>query len=106
MQEYENPEHFYLYNLLIVKGKINIIFRTGMFKHFVLESHQFPLKQSYIELHKTALRRIPLLLHHDGSEYFILVSANHQGQVQRREYMIKRAILDLKEQYGWEVKVC
>lgn len=106
MPEYEEPEYFYLSNLLSCSNEINLIFRTGMYRHIVLKGHQFPLKSIYTETHKTALRRIPLLLHYDGSSYYIMVSANHDGQIQRREYMIKRAILDLQEQYGWEVKVC
>lgn len=106
MPDFEQPEHFYLQNLLVIPGRINFIFRTGMFKFFSFESHQFPLKASYIEKHKTALQRIPLLLHPDGEDYFLMVSANHEGQTQRREYMMKRAILDLQEIYGWEVKSC
>ena len=106
MSDYPQPEHFHLYPIITTPGHVNFIFRTGMFKHFSFETHQFPLKASYIEIHKTALHRIPLLVHSEGGEYFIMVSANKEGQVQRKEYMVKRAILDLKEQFGWEVKVC
>lgn len=106
MPKDNEPEHFFLYNLLATPGKINFLFRTGMCKHFVLESHQFPMKNTYQEKHKTALHRIPLILHHDGTQYFVLVSAFHDSQVDRKEYMVKRAILDLKECYGWEVTVC
>lgn len=106
MAEFEVPEHFFLYNLLITKGKITMVFRTGMFKQFTFESNQYPLKPAFTEIHKTALTGIPLLIHHDGAQYFIMVSANNQTHIQRREYMIKRAILDLQEKYGWEVSVC
>lgn len=106
MPDFEQPEYFYLHSLLVTPGRINFIFRTGMFKFFSFESHQFPLKATYTERHKTALYRIPLLLHHDGEEYFLMVSAKHEGQIQRREYMIKRAILDLQEIHGWEVRAC
>ena len=100
------PEHFSLYNLLITPGKINFLFRTGMTRQLSLESHQFPMKNTYQEKHKTALHRIPLILHHDDTQYFVLVSAFNESQIERKEYMIKRAILDLKECYGWEVVVC
>ena len=106
MPDYEEPEHFTLYQILSAPGSAYFIFRTGMFKHFSLETHQFPIQNSFREIHKTALHRIPLLIHHDGETYFIMVSTNHQGQVQRSEYLIKRTLLDLQEQYGWEVKVC
>ena len=106
MPLYEEPEHFYLQNLLSVPGKITAVFRTGMFRQFTLKTNQASLSSDYKEIHKTALTRIPLLLHPDTDQCFIMDSINQDSQVQRREYMIKRAILDLQEHYGWEVIVC
>ena len=106
MPDFEQPEHFYLQNLLVVPGKITAVFRTGMYRQLTFETHQYPLLPEYKEIHKTALTRIPLLLHPDSDQCFIMVSVNQASQEQRREYMVKRAILDLKEKYGWEVLVC
>lgn len=104
MDEQREPEHFFLRQLLCTSDTVFFIFRTGLHKHFMFNTKQYPLSNQYIELHKTALTKIPLLVHHDGTEYFVMVSAKNDNQVQRKEYIIKRAILDLKEQYGWEVK--
>ena len=106
MQDNDEPTFRTLEELLIKPGELRFVFRTGMFKQFTLQAHQFPMKNTYCELHKTALHRIPLIYLKDGDTYFIMVSARNEGQVQRKEYMVKRAILDLQEQYGWEVKTC
>lgn len=106
MPAFEQPEHFYLQNLLVVPSKITAVFRTGMVRQITFKTNQFPLSPDYKEIHKTALTRIPLLLHPDTDQCFIMVSVNQDSQVVRREYMVKRAIIDLKEQYNWEVSVC
>lgn len=93
-----------LYELLTKKGKLVFVFRSGWYRHIELQAHQLPMKNSYLAEHHHALNKIRFICHHENSSYFLLVSAKSQGNLERQEYLVKRAILDLSERYGWEVK--
>lgn len=93
-----------LYGLLTKNGKLIFVFRSGRVKQISLQAHQLPMKNSYLAEHRHALNKIRFISHHENSTYFLLVSAKSQGNLERQEYLVKRAILDLSERYGWEVK--
>ena len=93
-----------LYELLTKNGKLVFVFRSGRVKQISLQAHQLPMKNSYLAEHSHALNKIRFISHHENSTYFLLVSAKSQGNLERQEYLVKRAILDLSERYGWEVK--
>lgn len=80
-----------------------MLFRSGKNKEIVLTTHQLPMKNSFLEKHKRALYDVRLISHQENGIYYTLVSVKTQGQLERQEYLVKRAILDLKENYGWVV---
>lgn len=93
-----------LYELLTKNGKLFFVFRTGRVKQIQLQAHQLPMKNSYLAEHQRALTRVRFISHRENSTYFLLVSARSQGNLERQEYLVKRAILDLSKSYGWEVQ--
>ena len=93
-----------LQSLLTTNAKLVFVFRTGRYKQVSLQAHQLPLKNSFLATHARALRTVRFIWHRQDGEYYLLVSAFYHGSLERQEYMVKRAILDLSERYGWEVK--
>lgn len=93
-----------LQSLLTTDVNLNFVFRTGRYKQVSFKGHQLPLKNSFLATHDRALRSVRFIWHHQDGEYYLLVSAYYHGSLERQEYMVKRAILDLSERYGWEVK--
>lgn len=93
-----------LYGLLTKNVKLVFIFRSGRVKQISIQSHQLPMKNSYLQEHSRALHSIRFIYHIENSKYFLLVSAKTQASFERQEYLVKRAILDLSERYGWEVQ--
>lgn len=93
-----------LFQILTTEGENHFIFRRGLHPRLIVKGHQLPMKQSYLDKHAKALHAIKLLSHTEKGITFHLVSAKSQGQIERNEYLIKRAILELSESYGWEVK--
>lgn len=93
-----------LQTILTHDVELDFIFRTGRYKQISLKGHQLPLKNSFLSEHARALRTVRFMWHHQNGEYYLLVSASYQGALERQEYLVKRAILDLSERYGWEVR--
>lgn len=92
-----------LYSMLTTPGEIKFFFKTGMAKSLQLQSHQQPLQESYRIRHKLALHDVHLIYYLENGVAYAMVSARTQSQLERQEYLIKRAILDLKERYNWRV---
>lgn len=93
-----------LYGLLTHRGKLVFVFRSGRTKQIELQAHQLPMKNSYLKEHDRALHKVRFISHKEHNNYFLLISATTQGNLERQEYLVKRAILDLSERYGWEVR--
>ena len=93
-----------LQSLLTTNVKLDFIFHTGQYRQISLKGHQLPLKNSFLSEHARALRSVRFMWHKQNDEYYLLVSASFRGNLERQEYLVKRAILDLSERYGWEVK--
>lgn len=93
-----------LHDLLTRNVKLIFLFRFGRAKQITLQAHQLPLKNSYLAEHRHALNDIRFIYHRESSTYYLLASAKSQGDLERKEYLVKRAILDLSERYGWEVQ--
>lgn len=93
-----------LFQILATEGENHFIFRTGLYQRLIVKGHQKPLCNSYIKKHDKALHNIVILsTTKDGVNYH-LVSAKTVHQKERHEYLVKRAILDLFDEYGWEVQ--
>lgn len=92
-----------LYSLLTAPGEVKFFFKTGMAKALQLKTHQLPMKETYLARHRPALHDVRFIYYKSDGVTYLTVSARTQNQLERHEYMVKRAILDLKERYGWEV---
>lgn len=94
-----------LLHLLQQDKELNFLFRTGYIKQFRLQGHQLPLKASFTEKHKRTLQDIPMLFLIDGDKIHCMVAPVISTSMERKEYLIKRALDDLCEIYEWR-KVC
>ena len=93
-----------LFQILAADGENHFIFRNGLYQRLIVKGHQKPLCNGYLEKHDKALHKIAIMsTTKDGVNYH-LVSAKTANQKERHEYLVKRAILDLFDIYGWEVK--
>lgn len=92
-----------LYELLTVSGRLVFTFRTGLHKRIVLQAHQRPLSKVWSDKHELALYSVKFLCHTREDGKYLFVMSKSAGQQERKEYLVKRAILDLREHYQWEV---
>lgn len=85
---------------------ITFVFQTGLCKRISLHTHQLPLAATYEATHHNALHNVRLQFHYESEKKIVVVWARTEAQLERHEYLIKRALLDLKERYRWEVETC
>lgn len=90
-----------LEELLMKEKKLHFIFRTGYIKQYHLKGHCFPLKNSFRETHKTALTGIEFLYLIDGETIHCMLRIRYTVNIERKEYMVKRALESLTNDYGW-----
>lgn len=91
-----------LHDLLQNEEEIHFIFRTGFIKEIRMKGHQFPFKEDFIKRHKFALESIDMMYVKEDSIIYAMVRVRYISPVDRAEYIIKRALLDLVELHGWE----
>lgn len=92
-----------LYELLTVSGRLVFIFRTGQNRRIVLQAHQRPLSNLWLKEHDITLHKIRITCHVREDGKYLMVQCKSVARQERFEYLVKCAILDLHENYNWEV---
>ena len=90
-----------LLDLLNMEKKLCFVFRTGFCKEWKTTGHQYPLTQDFLKKHKVALNSIDMIYTVEDGIIYAMVRIRYVLSIERAEYMIKRALLDLSECYGW-----
>ena len=90
-----------LIDLLQRERKLCFIFRTGFCKEWKTTGHQYPLQPDFLKKHKVALNSIDMIYTVEDGTIYAMVRIRYVLSIERAEYMIKRALLDLSECYGW-----
>lgn len=102
MEEVKQTQNSTSLARLLSQDKIlNFLFRTGYIKQFVLQGHQYPMKTSFTEKHNKTLHGIKMLFLEDGNKIHCMVAPVFSSTMERKEYLVKRALDDLCEIYEW-----
>jgi hypothetical protein len=92
-----------LFSLITKDCELVFVFRSGNDKQIRLRGHQLPLSNGFREIHARALNKVRFIYVAQGNKMFILVSTKTPGSLERHEYLVKRAIYALADEYDWEV---
>lgn len=93
-----------LFSLIIQDCELVFIFRSGNERQIKLQGHQRPLSNHFRYIHNLVLNKVRFIYAMHDDKLFILVSPKTNGSLVRHEYLTKRAIYALSDEYGWEVE--
>lgn len=91
-----------LHELLQMDKNLHFIFRTGFVKEYNLKGNQYPISETFIERHETALHGIDMIYTEENDDVYAMVRIRYIIHVDRAEYMVKRVLCDLFDYNSWE----